>query len=457
MKAFLAIVLLVVAGHSSAQPLKSVSNSDNDYKKHQQVLASRLLSWSTGSREQINYVSVGRYANYFGFVKMRVSSAHSLKRSVVGRETIGVLTENQQNILFDLLDVQMPLITATHAARLKANDFLNEVLQGKHGGGGREQFIELARSYAVNESDLGLLLARGFAKIIATLSSEQKIELAEIRQKHTSGQADNVSHKFPALKVFSREKKQEVFNLAARFLSWTTGSMDDFAYETIGKPSQHFGFVSMRIESNHGVKRGVVADDVLALLTEEQRAELSVAATLDEKNMNAYLVAREKFLVALVKLKEEGTERNSDLRDVAFEMATREARMSWDQAMALKQILDTFAQEQTNQFIILRDKYVPQEMVKTTQLYLQCYACHGNSRLAPDLATIVNRPVAVTDYNYSPAMRKLRESGKVWNKELLNEFLANPQRTLPGTTMSYKGIDDPALRRALIDYLDESH
>lgn len=453
MRTSLLCSLALLCDLASAQELKIVSNSDNDQRKHQQVLASRLLSWSTGSEEQINYVSVGRYANYFGFVKMRVSSAHSLKRSETGRETLSVLSETQRSTLFDLLDTQAPLIQATHSSRLQANKVLKNLLNGDETG--RASFLDLASQYATSEAELGILLATGFADIISTLTPQQKIELASVRDKHTSGRAGKVHASIREIRGLTQNQKQEAFNLAARLLSWTTGDLEDFSYETIGKPSQHFGFVSMRIESNHGVKRGVLADEALERLTGDQREQLYKAATADAQNLKAYLTVREEFLSLLSTLKDNGATDLVALRDLAASMATYEAKMSWDQAIAMKQILDSFTDSQSKSFLKLRNKYVPLQKASGAELYQQCAACHQNSQIAPDLNSIINRPIASTKFDYSPAMSMYSESNPVWSEELLKVFLKNPQKSIPGTTMSFKGIDDDESLKSLVEYLDQ--
>lgn len=454
MRAIIFWLLVLFFGQTDAQTLKSVSNADNDLKKHQQILASRLLSWSTGSEEQIDYVSVGRYANYFGFVKLRVSSDHSLKRSEVGRETLSVLTEPQRETLFGLLDEQTPLVKSTHSARLQANDFLQELLNGNRSYSDRDGFIELAQLYAVIEAELGVFLANEFAKIIDTLTPQQKNQLTEVRKKHTSGVASKVNFYPESLKALSQKQKQEIFNLAARFLSWTTGDLEDFAYETIGKPSQHFGFVSLRIDSNHGVKRGVVADEVIAQLTDNQRTMLETASTRDATNLKLYLSAREKFLEALAALREIDFDDVSELSVLATAMANLEANMSWYQAVAMKQILNTLTPEQMGKLIDLRNKYSPSQNSSGAELYHQCNSCHQNDQVAPDLTSVVNRKVASSDYKYSPAMSSFAERNKIWTRNLLGQFLTNPQQTVPGTTMSFKGVKDEQLRWSLIEYLE---
>ena len=47
----------------------------------------------------------------------------------------------------------------------------------------------------------------------------------------------------------------------------------------------------------------------------------------------------------------------------------------------------------------------------------------------------------------------MKNSGLVWNAKTLDRFIADPLKSLPGTTMTYAGIKDPAERADLIAYL----
>ena len=92
-------------------------------------------------------------------------------------------------------------------------------------------------------------------------------------------------------------------------------------------------------------------------------------------------------------------------------------------------------------------------------LITQCTGCHGlnvwdPAFLAPNLARIVGRPVASRkDFEYSEAMR---EFGGRWTTERLDAFLADPQATVPGTSMVFPGIKDAEQRRQIISYLEAS-
>ena len=87
------------------------------------------------------------------------------------------------------------------------------------------------------------------------------------------------------------------------------------------------------------------------------------------------------------------------------------------------------------------------------QLYARCAACHAleYDRVGPRHCDLLGRRAgSVPGFDYSPAMKR---SKLVWTKENLSRFLANPLSVVPGTTMTYAGIDDPKERADLIAYL----
>ena len=91
--------------------------------------------------------------------------------------------------------------------------------------------------------------------------------------------------------------------------------------------------------------------------------------------------------------------------------------------------------------------------------FAQCVACHAtepgrNTPAGPTLHRVVGRPVAaLAGFNYSPALRRFAASNPRWTPELLDRFLADPDRVVPGTEMGLIGLRDPAQRRALIAWL----
>ena len=90
------------------------------------------------------------------------------------------------------------------------------------------------------------------------------------------------------------------------------------------------------------------------------------------------------------------------------------------------------------------------------RVFAQCQACHavepGANRLGPTLHGVVGRHSGdVQGFNYSPANRN---AGIVWTPEKLFQYLENPRRVVPGTTMAFAGIGDPQRRADLIAYLE---
>ncbi len=57
---------------------------------------------------------------------------------------------------------------------------------------------------------------------------------------------------------------------------------------------------------------------------------------------------------------------------------------------------------------------------------------------------------SVPGFGYSPAMKK---SKIVWTEAMLDRFLARPLKMVPGTSMTYDGVQDPTERADLIAYL----
>ena len=47
----------------------------------------------------------------------------------------------------------------------------------------------------------------------------------------------------------------------------------------------------------------------------------------------------------------------------------------------------------------------------------------------------------------------MSKSGIVWTPAKLDEFIAKPRAVVPGTSMVFAGISDPAARKALVAYL----
>jgi cytochrome c len=87
----------------------------------------------------------------------------------------------------------------------------------------------------------------------------------------------------------------------------------------------------------------------------------------------------------------------------------------------------------------------------------KCAACHtfnkgGRNLVGPNLWGIVGRPKASeAGFNYSAAMKS---KGGNWTIDELNQFIHNPKGAVPGTNMTFGGIQRAGERADLIAYLN---
>lgn len=85
-----------------------------------------------------------------------------------------------------------------------------------------------------------------------------------------------------------------------------------------------------------------------------------------------------------------------------------------------------------------------------------CAVCHSFARgepnkIGPNLFGVVGRASgAAPGYMYSPALMK---ANLKWDDKNLNEYLAGPQKKVPGTKMGFPGFSDPSEQADVIAYL----
>ena len=86
-----------------------------------------------------------------------------------------------------------------------------------------------------------------------------------------------------------------------------------------------------------------------------------------------------------------------------------------------------------------------------------CRTCHtvkeGDNRLGPNLYKVLGRKAgSLPNYAYSSAMR---DAGFVWDKEKLDQFIAEPDAVVRGNKMKpYGGLGSAEIRAKVIAYLE---
>lgn len=92
------------------------------------------------------------------------------------------------------------------------------------------------------------------------------------------------------------------------------------------------------------------------------------------------------------------------------------------------------------------------------QTFAVCSACHsiqpGTNMVGPSLHAIIGRHSgSIANFHYSTANKS---SGLVWSEQELYTYLEDPQKTVPGTYMTYTGVKDPQQRADVIAYLQQN-
>lgn len=132
----------------------------------------------------------------------------------------------------------------------------------------------------------------------------------------------------------------------------------------------------------------------------------------------------------------------------------------YEQAEQFNKELRAFAEDTAGRAPANLDELSEKDEKLGSILFLQCRACHsltpGNSegKLGPSLHGVFGRTSGSAEHyeNYSTA---LREMAVVWDRQTMNQWLANPSAMVPGTTMVFSGISDEKQRELLVRYLEK--
>jgi cytochrome c2 len=96
------------------------------------------------------------------------------------------------------------------------------------------------------------------------------------------------------------------------------------------------------------------------------------------------------------------------------------------------------------------------------KVFRKCSACHqigdgAKHRVGPHLNDVMGRTIGgLDDFKYSKVFKAAAEEGKVWDNEMMTEFLANPRKSMKGTKMAFAGLKKDADLEAIIAYLQSA-
>lgn len=107
-------------------------------------------------------------------------------------------------------------------------------------------------------------------------------------------------------------------------------------------------------------------------------------------------------------------------------------------------------------FLFRHPGYAAGDPARGAKAFQQCAACHSvkpsEHLTGPSLGEVWNRKAGTAKEfrRYSDALQR---SGVVWDGKTLDQWLANPERFIPGNTMTFPGIKDAGQRQDVIAYL----
>ncbi|KAG5336407.1 CYC1 protein, partial [Acromyrmex charruanus] len=86
-----------------------------------------------------------------------------------------------------------------------------------------------------------------------------------------------------------------------------------------------------------------------------------------------------------------------------------------------------------------------------------CISCHTTGKgekhkIGPNLFGIVGKTCGTSEFKYHT--EAIKQKAIVWNEETLNDYLEDPKKFIPGTSMAFYGVKKTEDRKDLIAFLN---
>ncbi len=435
------------------------------------AFASKGFSWITGSPADNEKLSVGKNAQFFGFVALRYQSGRAASRGTLGRAFYAICDDRQRAILENAVLQEKTPLQQWWLVREEILTILEDHLysgtsvdQPKYWAAG-EKFSLLNAMVATYE-------ASAFARLEDSLTAKQKQWIDAWRKDPESAGKSAKSIRVEMTQSSDRKDGKQLEDLYAKAFSWLTGTAKDNEIIPIGQPAQFFGFVSIRHKSGHAASRGKIAKDFLEILTPSQQTLLQQAIQTQIPVVRQFLEKRHLFLNQLSALRTHPDLFNPVVvHQLARDMGTLEMQAARIEAETYRKIRVSMTEAQLAEAMKMRGEYTldesqvnvlnPEERGQT--LAILCVGCHGmpgqyrQGLPGPNLDGFWKRPIASSpQYEYSNALTQLRQNHQTWTPQLLDQYLTAPKKFAPGTKMEFQGLLKAEDRKALIEYLQRT-
>ncbi len=109
-------------------------------------------------------------------------------------------------------------------------------------------------------------------------------------------------------------------------------------------------------------------------------------------------------------------------------------------------------------FSVFAGTALAQSVEQGEAVFRKCAACHATgegavNKVGPVLNGVVGRPAGTYEgYSYSAANKS---SGLIWDEDTLRTYLQSPQAKVPGTKMSFAGLQKSSDIESVILYLKQ--
>jgi cytochrome c2 len=475
-------ILLTVLCHGHAEPQEEPRNKPRgddwsavEYSGSRTpeslriALASKGFAWLSGSPADNEKLSVGKNAQFFGFVSLRYQSGRAANRGAIGRAFFAIADEKQREIMRQAVVAEADDLTMWWNNREKILRILEHHL---YTGDAFDEnaALSLGAEFSKLNAIIAIHEARAFAALENSLTEEQSVHIRSWRKNPEKARAWSQKIRVTA-DGLERGQNKQLEDLYAKAFSWLTGTAKDNEIIPLGQPAQFFGFVSIRHKSGHAASRGKIAKSFLSLLEPSQRAMIDDAVRIQEPVVRRFLELRHQFLnqLATLRVKPVDFDQKRTL-ELSKEMGRLEIKAALVEAQAYRKIRESMTKEQTAGMMKERGNYIIDKAQielltheqRGAQLAVLCAGCHGTPKqhqpnmLGPSLDGIFDRPIASADgFVYSDSLKKSGQ-GKEWTAALMDQFLADPKGFAPGTKMEFQGLLNEADRKALIDYLKQT-
>lgn len=437
-------------------------------KELQAALASKGFTWITGSPADNEKLSVGKNAQFFGFVALRYQSGRAANRGMLGRAVFAIADEDQRQIFAKAVSLEKPALQEWWETREEILTLLEDHLYTGLPID-QDKLRAIGEKFSLLQVKVATLEARAYAAFEDSLNSEQLQLLKAWRADAESARKYGNGVRVTA-QGLGRDDSKQLEDLYAKAFSWLTGKAEDNEIIPIGQPAQFFGFVSIRHKSGHAASRGKIAKDFFGLLDQAQQNYIAEAIETEVPVVKRFLEARHEFLNQLTSLRTNPAEFDEEkVKQLAIQMGRLEVEAARIEAEAYRKIRVSMSDDQLEAAMKMRGEYVLDEaqiaamtmQERGAALSILCSGCHGAPGQhragfpAPTLDGFWDRPIATAkNFDYSAALTNLRkDEDQRWTTELLDEFLASPKKMTPGTKMEFQGFLNPDDREALIEHL----